>query len=310
MTIRLQGILGATLVLVLLAQGCARAPETKVIAVVTKTLDSDFWLALADGARSAGADRPGYQVVVSAPEREVDSAEQARLLNEHIEQRVNALVVAPSGSAQVVEALNRAAENGILVILVDTDAPVAKKSALIGTDNLKGGALAAANLAEAIEGTGEVAVISGVPTSASQNDRVKGFIDEIAKTPGITVVDQQPGNSEREPAKAVMLSFLHAHPGLKGVFATNDEMALGAAEAVDLLNGRGQVAIIGFDGTPDAARAIVEGRMTGSIAQSPVEMGRRGVLSAIALLEGRTVAGVIDSGTDYLDQTNAAAFAK
>lgn len=300
----------AVLSLALALPGCARPPEKKVIALVTKAMDSEFWLVMAEGARAAIAENPGYELVISAPDREINVDQQVSILENQVRRGVKALVVSPAGSAQVVSALEEAARRGIPVVLVDTDAPFEKKSSYIGTDNAKGGALAAMGLVAVIGTTGEVAVISGVPGNESQDARAKGFLDEIAKTPGIKVVAQQPGNSERQLGLTVMENLLTAHPNIKGVFAANDQMALGAMEAVEARKLRGKIAIIGFDATREAAAAIVEGKLTGSVAQSPREMGRQGVLAAIALFEGRTVARTIDTGTEYVDAKNAASYAK
>jgi ribose transport system substrate-binding protein len=289
---------------------CSRAPEKKTIALVTKAMDSEFWLTLAEGAKAAAADNPGYELVISAPDREINVDQQVGILENQIQRGVKALVVSPAGSAQVVSTLKQAADKGIPVILVDTDAPFDKKATYVGTDNVKGGSLAATGLVAALGGKGDVALISGVPGNESQDARAKGFLDEIAKTPGIKIVAQQPGNSERQLGLTVMENLLTAHPNLKGVFATNDQMALGAMEAVEARKLRGKVAIIGFDATKEAAAAILEGKLTGSVAQSPREMGRQGVLSAMAVIEGRPVLKLIDTGTEYVNAANASRFAK
>ena len=300
----------AVLSLALALPGCARPPEKKVIALVTKAMDSEFWLVLADGAKTAAAEHPEYELVISAPDREINIDQQVSILENQIRRGVKALMVSAAGSAQVVSTLKQATDRGIPVILVDTDAPFEQKSAFIGTNNVKGGSLAAIGLVAAIGTEGEIALISGVPGNEGQDARAKGFLDEIAKTPGLKLVTQQPANSERQLGLTVMENMLTAHPNLKGVFATNDQMALGAMEAVEARKMRGKIAIIGFDATKEAANAILEGKLAGSVAQSPREMGRQGVLAAIALLEGRTIPKLIDTGTEFVGPENAAAFAK
>lgn len=307
---KLSHLTAAALSLALAIQGCARAPEKKVIALVTKAMDSEFWLVLADGAKSAAAQHPDYELVISAPDREINVDQQVSILENQVRRGVKALIVDPAGTAQVTGTLEQAVSRGIPVLLVDTDAPFAGKSTYVGTDNRKGGALAADGLVAAIGATGDVAVISGVPGNESQDARAQGFLDQLAKTPGLKVVAQQPGNSERQLGLTVMENLLTAHPTLRAVFATNDQMALGAMEAVEARKLRGKIAIIGFDATKEAANAIIEGKMTGSVAQSPREMGRQSVLAAIALIEGRKIEKLIDTGTEFVDIKNAAKYAK
>src|SRR5262249_59506123 len=104
-------------------------------------------------------------------------------------------VAPPAGSAQVLPALDQASQRGVPVVLVDTDAPFDKKVSYIGTDNRRGGQLAAKGLAEAIGGTGEVALISGVPGNESQDARAQGFIDAVASDyKGLKLVAQPPAH--------------------------------------------------------------------------------------------------------------------
>ena len=293
--------------------GCGRAERAEkeiTIALVTKAMDSEFWLAVADGAKAAAAARPGVRLSIVAPDREINIDQQVSILEDQTRRGVSALVVAPAGSAQVMSALEQAAARKIPVVLIDSDAPFDGKVSYVGTDNRKGGALAARRLMEKMGGQGEVALISGVPGNESQDARAQGCIDALAAAPGIKLVAQQPANSERSLGLTVMENILTAHPNLKGVFATNDQMALGAMEALDARGLRGKIAIVGFDATKEAVQATVEGRLAGSVAQNPRAMGQRGVEAALAALDGRPVDKRIDTGTEMVTAENAAKYLK
>lgn len=288
--------------------GAAREIE---IALVPKAMDSEFWLVLAEGAKAAAAAHPGVKLSIVAPDREINIDQQVTILEDQTRRGVKALVVSPAGSAQILSALDQATQRGIPVILVDTDAPFDKKVTYIGTDNRKGGQLAAKGLADAIGGKGAVALIHGVSGNESQDARAQGFIDAVASDyPGIKIVARQPGNSERALGLTVMENLLTAHPDIVGVFATNDQMALGAMEALESRSLRGKVKIIGFDATKEAVQATVDGRLAGSVAQSPRMMGRRGVEAALATLSGQPVEKRIDTGTELVTAANAAKYLK
>jgi ribose transport system substrate-binding protein len=212
--------------------------------------------------------------------------------------------VAPAGPA-VLAALEEASARGIPVVLVDTDAPLAAKDTYVGTDNRKGGRLAAEILVEALKGRGELALVHGVPGNASQDARADGFVDALAAHVGLKLVARRPAHSERGLGFTVMEAILAEHPKLAGVFATNDQMALGAAEALEARGRRGQVKIVGFDASPEALRAILDGRMAGTIAQSPAAMGRKSVEAALAALDGQPVEKRIDTGTEGVTAANA-----
>ena len=292
--------------------GASVQPKEIEIALVTKAMDSEFWLVMADGAKAAAAARPGVKLSIVAPDREINIDQQVTILEDQTRKGVKALVVSPAGSAQVLSALEQATQRGVPVVLVDTDAPFDKKVTYIGTNNRRGGQLAAKGLAEAIGSAhAEVALISGVPGNESQDERALGFIDAVASEyPNLKLVAQQPGNSERALGLTVMENILTAHPNVKGVFATNDQMALGAMEALEARGLRGKVKIVGFDATKEAVQATVDGRLAGSVAQNPFLMGQRGVEAALAALDGKPVEKRIDTGTELVTAANAAKYLK
>jgi ribose transport system substrate-binding protein len=291
------------------AVSCGRAGGGKTIALVPKAMDSEFWLAVGAGARDAAASRGDVTLSIVAPDREINIDQQVSILEDQLRRGVSVLIVAPTGSAQVIPVLEQASIRKIPVILVDSDAPFSGKVSYIGTDNRAGGALAARHLISTV-GRGAVALIHGVPGNQSQDDRAAGFEEALKNDTGITIVAKQPANSERSLGMTVMENILTAHPDLKGVFATNDQMALGAMEAVDARGLSGKIAIVGFDATQEAVRAIQEGKMSASVAQRPSEMGRRSVQAALALIDGKKVEPRIDTGTELVTKANAASYVK
>ena len=301
-------LVAALSVVAALGAACNRGRTETQIALVTKAMDSEFWLTVAEGAKAAAAARPDVKLLIGAPDREINVDQQVSILEDQVRRGVKALVVSPAGSAQVMSALEQAGQRGIPVILIDTDAPYEGKVTYIGTDNRKGGQLAARCLIDKLGGKGEVALISGVPGNESQDARARGFVDAIAQVPEMKLVAQQPANSERSLGLTVMENILTAHPQVKGVFCTNDQMALGAMEALEARSQRGKVLIVGFDATKEAVQAAVDGKLAGSVAQNPRAMGQRGVEAALAAIEGRSVDKRIDTGTELVTAENAAKY--
>ena len=301
----------AAVLAIALASGCNRdaADGKKTVAFVPKAMDSEFWLTMRAGAEKAIEGRNDVVLSVLAPDREINVDQQVSILEDQIQRGARALVVAPSGSAQVMPVLQNAIGRSIPVVLVDSDAPLPGKSSYAGTDNRAGGTLAAKHVIEKV-GSGKIAIITGVPGNQSQDDRAAGFLETIAAVPGLQVVSRQPANSERSLGLTVMENILTAHPDIKAVFATNDQMALGAVEAINARSPKPAVAVVGFDATAEAVQAIVEGRMSASVAQRPFEMGRRSVEAALALIDGKTVEPRIDTGTELVTSANAKDYKK
>jgi ribose transport system substrate-binding protein len=246
---------------------------------------------------------------VLAPDREINVDQQVSILEDQIQRGAKALVVAPAGSAQVLPVLQNAIGRSIPVILVDSDAPLSGKASYAGTDNRAGGTLAAKHVIEKV-GSGKIAIITGVPGNQSQDDRAAGFLETIATVPGLQIVSRQPANSERSLGLTVMENILTAHPDIKAVFATNDQMALGAVEAIKARSPQAGIVVVGFDATAEAVQAIIDGTMSASVAQRPFEMGRRSVEAALALIDGRTVEPRIDTGTELVTTANAKGYKK
>lgn len=303
--------LAAALAVALLHAACSRGRTDGLeVVVVTKALDSEFWQRVKSGAEEAARGRGNVRLAVLAPEREVNIDQQVAILEDQILKKVSALAVAPAGVAEIVPVLDKAAAAGIPVLLVDTDLPWPRKLSYIGTDNRLGGRLAGEFVVQALGGKGKVAVIRGVPGVATHEDRLAGFQEAMAAAPGIELAAVQPANSERALGMAVMENLLTSHPGIAAVFATNDQMALGAMEAIAARKLTGKIVLVGFDATREAARAVAAGRMSAVVAQHPETMGRRAVEEALNAARRRPVADRVDTGTTLVTRENAAAFAR
>jgi ribose transport system substrate-binding protein len=292
---------------VVLLAGCRQGVNAKYrIAVVVKALDSEFWLALKEGAQTEARLYQDLDVVVLAPEREINIDQQVSIIEDQIHKKVSCLVVAPCGTAEVIPVLTRARERGIPSLIVDTDVDWPDKLSYIGTDNRLGGKMAGDYIARALGGKGKVAVIRGIPGVRTHEDRLAGFQEALAENPGLRLVALQPANSERALAMTVMENILTSNPDLGAVFATSDQMALGAIEAVDAHRLSGKLVVVGFDAGKEALRAVSMGRIAAMVAQNPFNMGKLAVAAAYRAARGESVEKRIDTGTGLVTKDNAA----
>lgn len=292
------------------AGACSRARQAGKlnIVLVTKALDSEFWQRVKSGAEKAAREHPEVELAVLAPEREINIDQQVAILEDQILRKVAAIAVVPAGVSEILPVLDKAKAAGIPVLIVDTDVPWPPKLSYIGTDNRLGGRLAGDFIVRALGGKGKVAVIRGVLGVATHEDRLAGFRDAIAQAPGIQLVTVQPANSERSLGMSVMENLLTSRPDLAAVFATNDQMALGAMEAVAARRLGGKIILVGFDATREAVRAVESGQMSAVVAQHPELMGRRAVEEAIQAARGQPVEKRADTGTTLVTRENAAQF--
>ncbi|HEX8188992.1 MAG TPA: sugar ABC transporter substrate-binding protein [Pyrinomonadaceae bacterium] len=265
------------------------------IALVMKTANNPFFIEMQKGAEEA-ARRLNVELVVQAAEREVDVEKQMQIVENLIQTRVAALCVTPSGSREIVPAIDKANRANVPVVIVDTrvDAKALSESGgrvatFIGSDNYEGGKIAGEFLAKKLGGKGKVAVLEGIPGHETGDSRLRGFREALKASPGVEIVASQTANWERDQGFNVFQNILQSHPDVQAVFACSDLMALGAVEAVAAAKKTGQIAVVGFDATAEARKAITGGTMDASVAQSPAQMGALAVENAFKLLKGEQV---------------------
>lgn len=274
------------------------------IGVVLKTLTSPYWQRVSNGAEEGGSEA-GVTVTLAGATQESNIQEQIDKVRAAIVQEVDALVVAPTAADQLQPVLQEAVDADIPVLLVDTNIDGWDGAlTFIGTDNEAAGE-EAGNYILSKTTTGKVAFIAGVPGNPSTDDRIAGA-KMVIEGSDIEVVAELNANSDRAEARSVMADILQANPDVSIVFAANDDMALGAIEAI---KGAGldpaDFIVLGVDGNKDAVESIQAGELTASVAQNPFNMGKQSVLSAVQVVNGETIEERIDTGTTLVDETNA-----
>lgn len=275
------------------------AGERVMLAVSTQT--NPFFVQLVEGAQ-AEAEAQGLALEIQ--DASDDSATQADQLANAITQGVSLVIVNPTDSDAVatsVESLNNA---DIPVIAVDRNAASGELASFIASDNVAGGTQAAEALAAAIGEEGEVIVLQGVPGSSASRDRGQGFTEGIEQFEGITVVAQQTANFDRAEGLNVATNLLQANPGVTGIFCENDEMALGAIEALGDRAGT-DVIIVGFDGTTEGIAAVAAGTLHATIAQQPEELGKQSVAEAVKVLAGESAEAEVSVEVVTVTEDNA-----
>ena len=212
--------------------GCQRGTEqaggAPRIALVLKTANNPFFIDMQKGAEDA-AKKLGVNLIVQAAEREVDVEKQMQIIENLIQTKVAALCVTPSGSREIVPAIEKANRAGIPVVIVDTRVDPkamsesnAKIASFIGSDNYEGGKLAGEFIAKKLGGKGKVAVLEGIPGHETGDSRLKGFREALKATPEIEIVASQTANWERDQGFNVFQNILQSHPDMQAVFACSD----------------------------------------------------------------------------------------
>jgi ribose transport system substrate-binding protein len=265
-----------------------------------------FWAAVEQGAVEAG-EAYGVDVTVLAPPTESDVTAQIAQIEDAVTQGAGGIAIAPTDPEALAPAIDSALEAGVKVVFVDSNGSN-EGVTFIGTNNEVGAALAGQYLCDNVAEGGKVAILQGIISTTTGILRADGGRAAVTEC-GLDLVAELPADWDTPKGQAVTEDILTQHPDLAGIFASNDNMALGALEALRLQNLLDQVVLVGFDANPEPAEKILAGEMEASVAQNPYNMGWLSVESLIRLINGETLEPVIDTGTVLVPASNAVEYA-
>lgn len=250
------------------------------------TLNNPFFVTLANGTEAA-AEEADYRIITS--DAQDDPSKQLNDIEDLLQQDIDVLIVNPVDSDAIVSAVESANNANIPVITVDRSSEGGEVVAHIASDNVSGGEMAGEFILEQLGETGNIVELEGIPGASATRERGEGFHNIVDEIEGLEVVANQTANFDRTEGLSVMENIIQGAENIDAVFAHNDEMALGAIEALESENMLDDVIVVGFDATDDAVAAVEEGRMNATIAQLPELLGERSIEVAKQVVNGETV---------------------
>lgn len=285
------------------ASGAPAGPATKTIGVSIQNREAQFYQDMEAGMKTEAA-KYGYNVVVVDANR--DSAKQQAQVEDFISKKIDAIVLTPYDSQAIGAAIVEANNAKIPVFTADI-ASTAKQGVVvahIASDNVLGGEQAGRLMCQAVNKVGSIAVIDE-PEVTSVQDRVKGFRQAVkANCPNVIIVADVDGGGARDKANSDMGDILQSHKELRGVFGVNDDSALGALAAIKAA-GLKNVAVVGYDATPEARAAIARGEMYGDAVQYPEKIGAMTIDTIHQYFAGQKVPHLVHVGVGTFTKTNA-----
>ncbi|WP_148715420.1 ribose ABC transporter substrate-binding protein RbsB [Chitinolyticbacter meiyuanensis] len=280
------------------ASAAPAAVAEATVGLSISTLNNPFFVALRDGAQ-AEATAQGVKLI--AVDAQDDPAKQIASVEDLIQKKVQVILINPTDSDAVANVVKQATAAGIKVISLDRSVNGAEVSAHIASDNVAGGKMAAEFLLEKIGGKGNVVELEGIAGSSAARERGQGFHSVVDGKADVKLVAKQPADFDRAKGLSVMENILQGNKNVQGVFAHNDEMALGAQKAIEAA-GLKNVVIVGFDATPDAVAAVKAGTLAATVQQKPELIGKMGVEAAKKLIDGAPVDKSIPVPLDLVKQ--------
>lgn len=287
------------------------ADKNLTIAVIPKGTTHEFWKAIHCGAVKAQREleSKGYKVNViwKGPLREDDRDQQIQVVESFVTRKVDGIVLAPLDSTALVAPVEAAANQKVPVVVIDSGLKSDRIVSYISTDNFKGGQLGAKRLVELLNGKGKVILLRYAVGSASTEERENGFMDEIKKHPGITVIssDQRAG-ATRDLAYQVSQNLLTRFGReVEGIFVPNESSTVGMMMALkDIKKAGGAVKLVGFDAGTQSIEGLQRGDIQGLVVQNPVKMGYLGVMTVVEHVEKKKVEKKVDTGVQMVTKEN------
>lgn len=277
------------------------------IPIIVKDTTSFYWQIVLAGARAAGKDL-GVNVPELGAQAETDINGQISILENAVAGSPAAVVIAPTEKSALGAPITEAAAS-VPIVGIDSSADSTAFTSFLTTDNVQGGRIAADGLAAAIEAAtgkaeGEVALITSVPNAGSLEERKQGFIEQLAKYPGLNLVADKYADGQAATGLNITTDLLTANPNLVGIFASNLIMAQGAGQALAENGAAEKVSLIGFDSDEKLVGFLTDGTIDALVVQDPYRMGYDGIKTALAASKGEKVETFVDTGANLITTAN------
>ena len=283
------------------------------IAVIVKTVNSTFWQNVQKGAEAAIKDSNDHTMTFQGPAAESAIADQVNMVENAVNRKVDAILLAPSDPDALTPAVKKAWEARIPVVIIDSqlaDGSDKYYRSFLATDNRKAGEAAAKALIDKAGTTGKIAVMSYVAGAGSEIGRVGGFVDYIKANSKLEVVGPYYSQSQMATALNQTTDVLAANGDLVGIFGANEPTAIGMGRAIKQAGKSGKLTAIGFDGNQDLQEFVKDGTLNAIVVQGSYQMGEKGIETLLKVLNKEKVEKVVDTGAvvvtkDNIDQPEA-----
>lgn len=286
-----------------LSTACNRAEGTRIV-VIPKATAHAFWQTVHAGALAAGKES-GVTIEWLGPAAETDFARQIEIVDSAITSRADGIVLAPTEATSLVGVVERAAREGVPLVVFDSGIESEQYVSFVATDNYEAGALAAREIGALLDGKGTVAMVKNVAGSSSTMEREQGFEDTLAaEFPQIRKVAEQYCNSDVARALAAAENILTAHPDLEAVFASSEPSTVGTGRALRGRDLNGKVKFVGFDFSEPIEDDLRAGVVDALIVQDPFNIGYQAVKAVLAKIAGETPARQIDTPAAVVTRDN------
>lgn len=296
-------VLSAALVVALSGSFSVYAKDKMVVGMSMNTLNNPFFVDVAEGAKKAAAEN-GIELIITDAQNQ-PSKQQTDIEN-LLQKKLDAIIIDPSDSDAIVAGVESSNAKKVPVVTIDRASNGGVVLSHIGFDAIKSGNIAGEYLAKTLGGKGKIVELQGIMGTNVAQDRSKGFNQIMSKNPNMKIVAKQTANFDRAEAMKVMENILQANPVIDGVYAANDEMAMGALEAIKAAGRVSKITMIGCDAIDPAKDEVKKGNLAATIAEPPFFLGKAAVATALKVAKGEQVEKSVILPSNLVTKDNVA----
>ena len=270
--------------------------QKKFVLITMDSMD-EHWLSVKKGAETKAKELGDVNIIFRAPAGKVDPNEQTRMVEDAINQKVDAILLAPSDKSALGPVVERAIDEKIPVVIIDSPVDAEGYVTFLSTDNYAAGALAADTLAKLVNEKGKVGIINAQPGAGTAIARSSGFEDRLKeKYPNMKVAGIQYSNGDKAVALNQATDMMTANPDLVAFYGSNEGSTVGISRALEESGNIGKIKLVGFDFSKDTITGLKNGSIQASMVQNPEKMGYDGVAAAYDNINGKEVPKHVDTG--------------
>ncbi len=290
--------------------GTDSSKKALTIAVIPKGSTHEYWKSVKAGADAAGKEL-GVTIQFKGPLKEDDKVDQIKTVEDFTTAKVDGIVLAPLDDQALVKPVHEAVGQTIPVVIIDSALKSTEFVSFVSTDNEKGGAMAGEEMVKELGDKGSIIVLRYQKGSASTDEREKGFLDVIAKHPGIKVLssNEEAGStvdSAQKKSESLLGAFKNPDGSLQaqGIYCPNESSTFGMLRVLEENKWAGKVKFVGFDSSPKLIEGLTAGEINALVVQDPYNMGYQSVKTVVAAINKKTVEKRIDTGATLVTKAN------
>lgn len=292
--------------------------KTRNIHMIVKMNKGDYWNTVKLGAEAA-AKEFNVKLTFKAPDSESEIDEQISMVENSINQRADAIILAASSYMGLAQVVDQAAYYKIPVISVDAEVGSARVRSYVGSNGYEAGQKSAERLINLLNGTGEIGILNFTSVSLNNqpegsasidygardaDEREKGFLNYAARYPNIHVVQISYTSSSTTEAEELTRQMLQKHPALRGIATLNETASQGAGKVIQTQGLNNIIKMVAFDSSPSMMELLQDGTVQATVIQNPFSNGYLAVKYAVEVLEGIDIPERVDTGTKLIDLDN------